>query len=193
MAYRVNNKRGSILPNMRNRMLKQAIEKGATHLLFLDSDQTFPRDLVHRLMKWNKQVVAANIVTKNMLDCNPTARQLKKAPQDYAGELVYTNQGDDHLEEVWRIGTGVMLLDLNLFKREKLKNRKHFFPVEWKDEIDDYAGEDWGFCELLQEAGVKIHIDHGVSWDIGHIGPHEFTHEYALLNKELLDGAVCSS
>jgi len=193
MAYRVNNKTGSLVQNMRNKMLRQALDMKATHLLFLDSDQTFPRDLVHRLMQHRKNVVAANIVTKSFVDCNPTARDLKKAPYDKAGELVYTRPEDKHLQKVWRIGTGVMLLDLNLFKREGLKGRKHFFPTVWRDELDDYAGEDWGFCELLENAGVNIYIDHAVSWEVGHLGVHEFTHEFALMNQEIERGSLHGS
>ena len=190
MAYRVNNKTGSILPNMRDKMLKQALEIGATHLLFLDSDQTFPRDLVHRLMSRNKTVVAANIVTKSFVDCNPTARQLEAAPRKWGGKLLYTTAKDKHIEEVWRVGTGVMLIDLSIFKKYPLCAREHYFPVEWKSEVGDYTGEDWGFCSILSDAGVKLYIDHAVSWEVGHVGPHEFTHEFALMNKEIEDGPV---
>ena len=165
---RVHNKRGSILPNMRQKLVEQALEGGATHLLFLDSDQTFPADLVHRLMEHKKLVVAANIATKSF-PANFTARK-------EGNVQVYTGPDSHGLERVWRVGTGVMLLDLRLFKRDGMQERPWFSP-HWNEETQDYVGEDWAFCERLEAAGVPIYIDHDVSREIGHVGKFEYTYD----------------
>ena len=39
----ITNSRGSMLPQLRENLVKTAMEQGATHLLFIDSDMTFPR------------------------------------------------------------------------------------------------------------------------------------------------------
>jgi len=174
MSYRVNSKTGSSLPNMRQSMIYQALEEGATHLLFVDSDQTFPRDTVHLMMRHRKHVVAANIVTKKLEDCNPTARQYN--PDNPAGDLVFTHYNSTGLEEVWRVGTGIMLIDMNVFKRDNL-GYDDLFPHIWQPKLRSYCGEDWGFCQRLQNAGVKIYIDHDVSKQVGHIGPVNFMHD----------------
>lgn len=166
MGYVLNNKKGSILQGMRQKLVQQALDNDATHLLFIDSDQTFPRDLVHRLVAHRKHVVACNIATKK-LPSNPTARQYN--PAKWEGDLVYTTEHSTGLEEVWRVGTGIMLIDLNLFKREGMPDGD-WFPQVWNPEIRDYNGEDWGFCRVLRDAGVKIHIDHDVSKEVGHMG-----------------------
>jgi len=165
---RVHNKRGSILPNMRQALVEMALEGGATHLLFLDSDQTFPADLVHRLMGHQKMVVAANIVTKSF-PANFTARKKGNVP-------VVTTRESKGLEQVWRVGTGVMLLDLRLFRREGMRERPWFTP-RWSEETGDYVGEDWAFCERLEAAGVPIFVDHDVSREVGHVGKMEYTYD----------------
>jgi hypothetical protein len=166
--YRIHNKRGSILANMREDLVRTALEGDATHLLFIDSDQTFPRDLLHRLLAHGKQVVAANIATK-MLPSSTTARRKDGTKK---GEMVLTVPGGEILEEVWRVGTGIMLIDLNLFKREGMG--EPWFSQRWDGEESHFIGEDWGFCEKLEAAGVRIWVDHAVSWDVGHVGKLEY-------------------
>ena len=165
------NKKGSLLANQRQDLLERAINAGHTHALFIDSDQTFPADLAHMLLYRQKQVVACNVATKSIPSW-PTAR---KNNGTVKGELVFTTPESTGLEEVWRVGTGVMLIDLNIFKREGMA--KPWFPQEWNAAGTAYNGEDWGFCERLEKAGVKIYIDQDVSKEIGHIGRFEYHHK----------------
>lgn len=172
MTFRVHNKRGSILAQMRQSIIEDAIKNKATHVLFIDSDQTFPRDLVHRLIAHKKHIVAANIATKK-IPPDPTARARGK---EHFGELVYTTPESTGLQEVWRVGTGVMLIDLNCFKRAELKEGP-WFSQHWNEETGHYVGEDWAFCERLEKAGVKIYIDHDVSKEVGHLGKLNYGHD----------------
>lgn len=175
MHYTVHNKRGSILANMRQRMVETALENKATHLLFIDSDQTFPADLVERLLAHKKQVVACNVATK-MIPATPTARQ---RGSEGAGVPVYTSLKSPELELVWRIGTGIMLIDLNIFKRPELTTGP-WFTQRWSEALKSYVGEDWAFCERLEAARVKIYIDHKVSLEIGHVGLLNYGHDLVL-------------
>lgn len=177
-SFMVHNKRGSILANMRQGMIEDAIKNKATHLLFIDSDQTFPRDLVHRLMKHKKKVIAANIATKT-LPASPTARI--KGNGCY-GEAVPTTADSPELQEVWRIGTGIMLLDLNVFKREGMEGP--WFTQRWNEEFGNYIGEDWALCEEFEKAGVKIYVDHYVSMEIGHLGILDYDHTMVVSKPE---------
>lgn len=167
----IRNIKGSILPNMRQDIVADAIKEGASHVLFIDSDQTFPADVVHRLIAHRKQVVACNITTKGMYP-NPTAR---KKGATKAGDLIFSNENSPKLEQVWRIGTGIMLIDLNLFKRPGAE-RPWFTPV-WQEDLNQYSGEDWGFCDFLDRIGVKMWVDHRVSLEVGHRGMLTFTHD----------------
>jgi len=172
VQYTVHNKRGSILANMRQDMVAAAIKNHATHLLFIDSDQTFPADIAERLLAHKKQVVACNIATK-MIPSSPTARQKSAAAE---GSPVYTSTSSPPLERVWRVGTGIMMIDLNIFKRAALE-KGPWFTQHWNPKLASYVGEDWAFCEDLERAGVKIYVDHRVSLEIGHLGVLNYGHD----------------
>ena len=176
-SFMVHNKRGSILANMRQNMVEEALKNHATHLLFIDSDQTFPRDTFHRLMRHKKQVVAANIATK-MIPSSPTAR----VPGNGSlGIPVETTLESPELQEVWRVGTGIMLIDLNVFKREGLKTGP-WFTQRWNEETGAYVGEDWAFCEELSNAGVHLYVDHKLSLEVGHLGTLNYGHDLVVVD-----------
>lgn len=167
---RVVNVRSSILSKNRLDAVKTAKLHKATHILFLDTDHTFPKDLVQRMASWGKLVVAANCVTKT-LPASPTARVKDADPK---GAVVYTDPNSYGLEEVWRVGTGVMLISMQVF--ERIGNG--VWDMKYLPEADTYQGEDWSFCEACENAGISIFVDHDVSKEIGHEGHLVFTHDY---------------
>lgn len=162
------NFRGSILSDLRQKIVRYAQERNATHLLFLDSDQTFPKDLIRRLIGHEQPVVAANIPTKT-LPATPTAR-LKDTTA--GGTVIYSHEANG-LQQVWRVGTGVMMIDMEVF--EVLDSP--FFPMQWDESVNQYRGEDWMFCEKLEQAGLPVFIDHTLSRYVGHCGSHIYTHK----------------
>lgn len=184
------NKRTSLLPKSRQGLLEDAIASGCDYALFIDSDQTFPSNLLYQLLSHDKSVVACNIATKSM-PANPTARQFdEKWP---GGHLVYSDPDKHGLEQVWRVGTGVMLLRLATVAAMP----KPWFSVTYNSENGEFVGEDWYFCEQLEKAKVKIYVDHDMSRTIGHRG--SFTYSHAMVGKVVqicigadLEDGVCS-
>lgn len=171
---RLCNARGSILPNLRVEVLKEAERAGSTHVLWLDSDQTYKKDILHRLLSSGREVVGCNIATKQ-IPAQPTARKRNLAvdeAHDY-GLPVFTDPESTGLEEVWRIGCGVLLVNTEVYK----KTGQNVFGQPWRPEWQRYQGEDWTMCEAIQKAGYKIWIDHDLSKTVGHLGEYEFTHD----------------
>jgi hypothetical protein len=164
----LNNVNGSILPAMRQQIVDYALEQKATHLLFLDSDMVFPRDTLLRLLGWSQLVVAANCATKVI----PSATTARVEPDKQPGGLPVLSLGKEGLEKVWRVGTGIMLLDMRAF--QKLK--RPFFTVNWDEKADSYTGEDWSLCQNFENVGIPIFIDHGLSSQIGHVGAFTYNH-----------------
>ncbi|MBW2081588.1 MAG: hypothetical protein JRI39_00540 [Deltaproteobacteria bacterium] len=158
---------GTILPALRHALVRKAQERECTHLLFLDSDQTFPPYALRRLLEWHKPVVACNVATKAE-ESYPTARQ--KSGRDPKGRVVYTFPDYAGLEQVWRVGTGVMLVDMDVFAQVE----PPWFNLKFRGGVDDYQGEDWTFCEKLEMHGIPIYVDHGLSWEVGHRGPRTY-------------------
>lgn len=165
------NKRGSILPNLRLQGLKAAKELDATHLLWLDCDHAFPPDILNRLLKHEKDVVAVNCAVKTMPSA-PTARAFD--PKDPNGTPIYTDWNSTGLEKVWRIGTGIMLMSSRAF----LQIPHSAFGMTYIESVDSYRGEDWGICEALQGVDCPLFIDHDVSKDCVHIGNFKYGHEH---------------
>lgn len=160
--------RGSILPNLRWDAVKKAREVKADYLLFVDSDQKFPKTTLHQLLSREKDCVAANIATKR-IPAQPTAR---KASAKIEGEPVYTDPESTGLEKVWRIGCGVMLLSKKAFGQID----PSAFSMPYVSQFDKYQGEDWSLCSALEDLGIDIFIDHDLSKYIGHIGSYVYDH-----------------
>jgi hypothetical protein len=179
-----NSVKGSILPQLRTDVVKTALKQRSTHLLFIDADQTFPADTLHRLLAVNKPVVACNVATKQFPSM-PTGRAFSK--DDRKGIPVYTYPEDSGLASIWRIGTGIMLINMQVFKVVK----EPWFPVHWTQEADGswhFIGEDWALCERLDSYGIKPYILQDLSYQIGHKGIVEFTHDMCIAEK-LMEGA----
>ena len=157
---------GSLLSDQRTWLLEGAIEKGFTHALFVDTDQTFPSNTLHRLLSWHKPIVACNVAVKQ-IPSFPTARKLvddKPIP-------VFTFENSEGLEQVWRVGTGIMLIELAVLS----KLEQPWFKTDSSAEAHRH-GEDWWFCRQLEHAGIPIYVDHGVSRQVGHLGVFEYHH-----------------
>lgn len=166
--FKFYNKRASLLPKVRQGLLEDAIQGGCDYALFIDSDQTFASNLLYMLLRHDKQIVACNVATKSV-PASPTARNKSKHP---GGDLVYTTPDKTGLEQVWRIGTGIMLIKLATVQAMP----KPWFSVTYNSELGEFVGEDWYFCEQLEKAGVKIYIDHDASKDVGHRGMLTYHH-----------------
>jgi len=158
----------SLLPSGREYVLRSAVEKGASHILFIDDDMKFPRDTLQRLVVHKKQAIGCNCVLKENKFLAYTARDM----DDH--EL--SSHDKKGIQEVSKNGLGIFLLDLSVLDNIPAPH----FEVLWNDERKSYVGEDVRFAKILREGGVKIYIDHDLSKEIGHIGKCVYTPELYL-------------
>ena len=170
------NEINSCIAKSRYQLARKALENGATHLLWVDTDQTFPPQLVHALARHKKPIVGCNIAIKT-LPSAPTARA--KSEDWFGGHKVYS-KGKKGLERVWRIGFGVVLIEAEVFK----KIPEPWFNIRWDLAKREFVGEDWFFCEQAEAAGIPIFVDHDASLRVGHIGNFEFTHNHIIPESE---------
>lgn len=165
---------GSLVQTQRNGLVKGALEWGATHLLWLDSDMRFPRDLVFRLMQHEQPIVAANCTTRVPPRIQPVAfKKIDHVGTDH--QRLYTMPDSHGLEEVEAIGAAVMLVDANVYKGME----EPYYDVVYVKGRSGWEGEDVYFCRQARQRGWKVLIDHDVSKDIKHIGAMEFGHDHA--------------
>lgn len=156
---------GSMLSQSRETLAGQALAKGCTHILWLDSDMRFPWDTIHRLAAYKEDFVAANCTTKK-IPAQPVA-------QDLDGSILHTDPGSEGLKEVKHVGLAVCLMKTKIITRID----HPWFPMKWLPSANSYTGEDVAFCHALKAEGVKLYIDHTISKQISHIGNFAYNHD----------------
>ena len=141
----------------RNRFAIKLLESQYTHLLMLDVDHVHPRDIVQRLARWplmNPEVeVVGGLNFRRSEPYEPCCffkddNGRVNAPADWSAGLM----------KVDYIGTGSILIAREVF--EKIEPPWFYniynIPANWDDE---WPGEDIGFSEKCNAAGVNMYVD----------------------------------
>ena len=76
----------------------------------------------------------------------------------------------DDLIKVEGVGMGCMLMKLDIFE----KIQKPYFEFRYKEDTQDYFGEDFILLGKLREQGYDVYIDTVLSMDIKHLGIYAF-------------------
>jgi hypothetical protein len=174
----------SDLPESRTDLLKRAILYGADYLLWLDADHIFPASSLLALLKHGLPVVGCNYPRR----IEPTGPVAMRLGADGQMEHVWTTAElarKGAVEEVAHVGLGPCLMDMNILRQVKAHVDKGVGWDQWAPfdrrrlpGTTARMGEDASFFQELREAGVKIYVDHGLSWHVGHI------HERILTNAD---------
>lgn len=152
----------SLVEVARNEIVAAAREVGATHILTLDSDMTFPPETLLQLLSHDKDVVCCDAVRRRPpitqvllgLDGKPLKHPTGKDRNPDMQQLVEVKGGS----------SAVQLVKMEVFDRLKMP----YFLVEYND--GKFLGEDYYFTNKLRKAGIKVFCDLVLSPHIGHIG-----------------------
>ena len=148
------------LASNRNRLAERALEWGADYILWADADHVFPDHALIRLFSLDLPVVGCNYPTR-VPPLLPTALGLDGRPVLTTERLAREGK----VERVAALGLGLCLMRSDLLS---------LVPRPWFAFADGLS-EDRRFFRMLTEAGVPIHVDHSLSWEIGHVGAQTFT------------------
>ena len=178
----------SDLRQSRHKLVAEATFWGADFMLWLDADHVFPPDAFERLWARGVAVVGCNYARR----CHPTAPTASSLEDDGYKSLVYTSQEKadaNEIEEVAHLGFGVCLLDMRIFDvmqaRAEEKGEASFLPLfRFGDDESGPIGEDVFFFGKVRDAGVKVFVDHGLSWEVGHIHEQVLTNAHALIQRD---------
>ncbi len=170
----------AFLAEARNLLVKGLLEQGCKYIFFLDSDMRFPMTLFNDLMAHDKPVVAANCA-KRRRPISATAR--KENPDDPSKlDAVWPDREiKQGIEQVHVVGTAVMCIRSDVF----FEIEYPWFHTPWNDQEQRFVGEDLYFCAQLKKHGVPLYIDHGVSWEVGHMGSYTYRMEDVLAEREM--------
>lgn len=158
---------------IRNSIVKQALDAGCSHLLFLDTDQVYPQDAATKLLAHKKLVVSAPVHRRyppfELILNRGTLGKYRHVPDEecYSGDLI----------EIDSTGTGCILFDTEVF----LDLQPPWFFLGERN--GKPVGEDIGFCSRLREAGYQIFCD--TSIEIGHLGYMLFDRSTYEINKNI--------
>jgi len=180
----------SDLPQSRTDLLKDAIQWQARYLLWLDADHVFPPDALLRLIGHRLAVVGCNY-PRRTAPTGPVAARLDEAGK---WQHVWTTEAlakAGAVEEVAHVGLGLCLMDMNILHQVKAEVEKGVGWAQWAPfdrkllpGTNARMGEDASFFAELRSAGVAIHVDHALSWQVGHIHDQVLTNADAEAQKE---------
>jgi hypothetical protein len=154
----------TILLNQRNNLIKKAKEVKSDYVLWIDSDMMFSSTTALRLLEHNKDIVACNYMRRSKplktvayTDLNDWDSWVPMVPQN---ELI----------KVQGVGMGCMLMKLDMF--DKLE--KPYFEFQYKENTEDYFGEDFILLDKLRKLGYEVFIDTQLSMKVKHVGNYAY-------------------
>lgn len=139
----------------RTALVKDSIARGATHILFVDSDMYFPADTIKQLVARDKDIIGVEYNKRQFpleLVLDPMAEQSKTEP--YQAKYV---------------GTGVLLIKLSVFEK---MTTDPWFNFGRDSQGQTTLGEDVWFCNVARDAGFDIWIDPTIK--VGHLGEYTY-------------------
>lgn len=145
----------------RDAVLLAALQQRADHVLWLDTDMTFPPETAILLAMHDQPIVACNCLMRD-------PRRLWTAKRD--GQRIATTPESTGLEHVDSVGPAVMLMRTDVVALLA----RPWFRHGWNAATNNDIGEDLMFCQALRNAGHTIYIDHDLSKEIGHIGQYTY-------------------
>ena len=164
------------IDGMRNKIVEQAMSIGASHLIMMDMDQTYPMDAITKLLKHKLPVVGCKVHRRYP----PFDPIMMKGDINSYGLVEGWEEGE--LMEVDATGTGCLMFSMKVF---------YDLPPPWFEfkpnpdpERSGVVGEDIGFCSDLRKAGYKIHVDTSIK--CGHLSTMEITEDLHWLYKALM-------
>lgn len=140
---RLTMERGCDVASNRNKLAQRAIDGNYSHLLFIDSDMSFPPDTLARLIKHDKDIVGVAINRRSL----PLESNVKPLSKEDVDKPLPTE-----LFEATSVGTGIMLIKTDVFKNLEYP----WFDFEYLE--GERYGEDVTFC-LLAGMKYKIWVD----------------------------------
>lgn len=150
----------------RNVLMQNAINRGSTHLMFIDTDMTFPADGVQRLLAHDKDIIGGSYNLRRPGEPTSTVKQLDRSA---------TTLDMTRLQRVRAVGTGFMLIRLDAVKRIDAPSggtdsAGEPMPPLWFyfDHSGEWVGEDVYFCDLARKSGIDVWCDPTIP--LGHIG-----------------------
>jgi len=156
-------KSGSVMPEVRHRLIGDAMAWEATHILMISPELTFPADSIHRLLSRGRGIVGVNYL-RNFISEEFSA---------YRGEgTVKPDPKSPETEEVDGCAIGMALFCMPVFEILELPYFRH-------DQVGDtpaFTEDHVYFWNKCKEKEIPCVIDHELSQEIKSLHHGELWH-----------------
>lgn len=144
----------------RNKIISTALQRGSTHVMFIDSDMKFPPDGINRLLDQDKDVIGG-VYFRRQVPHLPTINDLKD------GKIVVPYKfPKDKSFRIWSVATGFMLVKTEILKKIK-------YPwVGFGNYKGQSMGDDVYFCRKINDHGGEVWADPTIP--LGHVGEYVY-------------------
>lgn len=139
-------------------LAKQAVEKGATHLLFIDSDMLFPPSVLKTLLSRDKDIIGVEYHKRQF------------PLQTVTAYMPDVEKSETEPFKVGIAGTGIMLIKTDVFKNPNMD--KNWFSFGRNSEGQNVIGEDGWFCNTARDAGYDVWVDPTIK--VFHLGEYGY-------------------
>lgn len=151
------------LYNARDQICRKTVRGNYDYMLQIDSDQTFPKDALCRMLDRDLDV-CTGIYVGGEIDHKPVLfTELFKDSSEacaHASKKGLTELMQTDVFEVAGCGAGFLLVNQHILRLMMIHIHEWFKPYEG-------LGEDVSFCQRAREMGFKIYADN--TFSVGHI------------------------
>jgi hypothetical protein len=163
--FEFRNVRSANLAESREQLARWALDGGFSHVLWVDSDMTFPSWALERLLSQKRAIIGASYRMRAHAQGFPTTF----TKHGGAFNPCWPLEGNEPLE-VDGIGCGLLLVKTDVYR----KLAEPWYSFEYLGG-GKYLSEDLRFCDQAKAGGFKVFCDPVVSRWTGHAGFHTYT------------------
>lgn len=143
---------------------QEALDVGASHLLFLDADMSFPEDGILMLASRDKRIIGANYNLRKL----PLMSTVKISDKEGNMLEVPGDKIPDYPFKCWAVGTGFCLIQTDVFKEIE----QPWFSYGYNPTTNSTIGEDIYFCKKVREKGINVWCDPTIL--VKHLGDYAY-------------------
>lgn len=166
------------IASARTQLVRRAIEKGGTHILFIDSD-ICPIGVIQEEEGKETKIIDANVIGRMLSHDKPivaTEYNMRKFPVTPT-YLPLDKRDEKGLYKASHAGTGCMLINLAIFQDPKFGVDDDGKVTPWFNFGRDsngklVYGEDAWFCHTARDSGYDTWIDPLIK--VTHVGEYQF-------------------
>ena len=148
---------GRVMPEVRHRLIGTSLGWGATHILMVTPEFTFPPDSIHRMLARGRAVIGINYL-RDIGSCEYSAYR--------GGETVKPDPVSPEIEEVDGVAIGMILFNTPIFDVLDLP----FFINKQIGESPGFEEDFIPFWEQCKEKEIPCVIDHALSKEVKSYG-----------------------